>query len=198
MPRQFLKRHIPKAHDLKDQRGLGILGQRLFDPELWHLNRQCVSTAFAVGLFVTWLPIPAQMLVAGAVAMVLRCNLPISVALVWVSNPITQPALLLFAYQLGTWLLGAPAEVMAFQISWEWLRVRMGQIWAPLLLGSLVSGVVSAVLGWAGMQLLWRWHVVQRWERRRNVRKLRAILAAKMEESAAEKANDDQDRGKKI
>ncbi|MCC5872501.1 MAG: DUF2062 domain-containing protein [Gammaproteobacteria bacterium] len=190
MPRQFLKRYMPKVQDLERQRGLGILGKRLFDPELWHLNRQSVSAAFAVGLFVTWLPIPAQMLVAGAAAMVLRCNLPISVALVWVSNPVTQPALLLFAYQLGTWLLGAPAEVMAFQISWEWFRVRLGQIWAPLLLGSLVSGVVSSFLGWAGMQLFWRWHVVARWERRHNVRRLRAIMAAKREEAGLTEAQE--------
>ncbi len=179
---------MPKVHDLERHRGLGILGKRLFDPELWHLNRQCVSAAFAVGLFVTWLPIPAQMLVAGGLAMVLRCNLPVSVALVWISNPVTQPALLLFAYQLGNWLLGEPAEVMAFQVSWEWFRVRLGQIWAPLLLGSVVSGVVSGFLGWAGMQLFWRWHVVQRWERRRNVRKLRAIMVAKREEEALNEA----------
>ena len=174
---------MPKAHDLERQRGLGMLGKRLLDPELWHLNRRCVSTAFAVGLFIAWLPIPAQMLVAGALAMVVRSNLPISVALVWISNPLTLPALLLFAYQMGAWLLGEPPEFVAFQVSWEWFRTRIGQIWAPLLLGSVVCGLVSGFLGWAGMQLFWRWHVVQRWERRRNVRRLRAIVAAKREEA---------------
>jgi len=160
-----------------------MLGKRLLDPELWHLNRQCVSAAFAVGLFVAWLPIPAQMLVAGGLAMLLRSNLPISAALVWISNPLTLPAMLLFAYRLGNWLLGEPPELVAFQISWEWLQVRLAQIWAPVLLGSVVSGLISAFLGWAGMQLFWRWHVVARWERRRNVRRLRAIVAAKREEA---------------
>lgn len=160
-----------------------MLGKRLLNPELWHLNRQCVSAAFAVGLFVAWLPMPAQMLVAAAVAMLVRSNLPISVALVWISNPLTLPAMFLFAYRLGNWMLGEPPELLAFQISWEWLQMRLGQIWAPLLLGSLVSGMLSALLGWAGMQLFWRWHVVQRWEHRRNVRRLRAIVAAKREEA---------------
>lgn len=126
-----------------------------------------------------------QMLVAAAVAIVIRCNLPISVALVWVSNPVTLPALLLFGYQVGALLLGKPAEFEAFNLSWDWMRARMGQIWAPLLLGSVVCGVVSAFLGWAGMQVIWRWHVVQRWERRRNVRRLRAIMAEKEREAAA-------------
>lgn len=183
MPRQFLKRYTPKVHDLQRQRGLGMLGKRLLNPELWHINRQCVSAAFAVGLFVAWLPIPGQMLVAAGLAMLVRSNLPISVALVWISNPLTLPAMFLFAYRIGAWMLGEPPELLAFQISWEWLWMRLGQIWAPLLLGSLVSGLVSAFLGWAGMQLFWRWHVVQRWERRHNVRRLRAIVAAKREEA---------------
>lgn len=179
MPREFLRRYLPSADHLRRQRGLGMLGKKIFDPELWHLNRPSVSAAFAVGLFIAWLPIPAQMLVAGALAIVLRCNLPISVALVWVSNPITMPAMLLFAYQIGALLLGAPAEFASFTVSWEWLRDRLAQIWAPLLLGSVVIGAVSAFLGWGVMQILWRWHVVQRWERRRNVRKLRALMAEK-------------------
>lgn len=126
---------------------------------------------------------PAQMLVAAGLAMLVRSNLPISVALVWISNPLTLPAMFLFAYRLGNWMLGEPPELLAFQISWDWLWVRLGQIWAPLLLGSVVSGLLSAFLGWAGMQLFWRWHVVQRWERRRNVRRLRVIVAAKREEA---------------
>ena len=177
---------------MQRRRGLGILGRRLLEPELWHLNRQYVSTAFAVGLFVAWLPIPMQMLVAAAFAILIRCNLPISVALVWISNPVTLPALLLFAYQIGAWLLGERAEYEAFTLSWDWMQARMGQIWAPLLLGSLVCGVVSGFLGWAGMQIIWRWHVVQRWERRRNVRRLRAVMAEKEKEAAA---LSEQDRG---
>ncbi len=185
MPRKFLQTYLPSAAQLQRQRSLGILGRRLLEPELWHLNRQYVSTAFAVGLFVAWLPIPMQMLVAAAMAMIIRCNLPISVALVWVSNPITLPALLLFGYQAGAWLLGKPPELEAFELSWEWMRARLGQIWAPLWLGSVVCGLVSAFLGWGSMQLVWRWHVVQRWERRRNVRRLRAIMAEKEQEAAA-------------
>lgn len=187
MPRKFLQTHLPKAADLQRRGGLGILGRHLMDPELWHLNRQCVSSAFAVGLFVAWLPIPAQMVVAALIAVLVRSNLAISVVLVWVSNPLTMPAMLLFAYRLGAWILGEPPVFQAFELSWEWFRIRMAQIWAPLLVGSLVTGAASAGLGWASMQVIWRWHVVQRWERRRNARRLRAIVAAKeAEERAAE------------
>ncbi|MDZ7826519.1 MAG: DUF2062 domain-containing protein [Gammaproteobacteria bacterium] len=60
------------------------------------------------------------------------------------------------------------------RLSWEWLVARADEIWLPLTVGSLICGVVAAALGFATMQLLWRWHVVQRWERRRTLRRLRA------------------------
>ena len=42
----------------------------------------------AVGLFVALMPIPLQMAVAAAIAILVRSNLPISVSLVWLTNPV--------------------------------------------------------------------------------------------------------------
>ena len=183
MPRKWLKSYLPRATDLQQRGGLSILGERLLAPDLWHLTRQSVSAAFAVGLFVAWIPIPMQMAVAAGLAMLVRCNLPISVALVWISNPLTLAPMLLFAYEIGALLMGETPIIREFQLSAEWLRARLERIWVPVLLGSLVCGVASSLLGWAGMRLFWRWHVVQRWERRRNVRKLRALHAAAVKEA---------------
>jgi len=168
-----------------------MLGRHLLDPALWHLNRQSVSTAFAVGIFVAFLPIPAQMLVAAVLAVLVRSNLPISVALVWISNPVTMGPMLLYSYRTGAWILGEAPAMAAFDLSWEWMRARLGQIWAPLLVGSVSLGLAAGALAWASMQIFWRWHVVQRWERRRNVRRLRAIIAAQNVEN--EKAATDSD-----
>ncbi len=168
MPRKFIKRHIPNAKQLHKRCGpIGILGEHLHRPSLWHLNRRSVAKAFAIGLFCTWLPIPFQTIVAGFLAIVFCANLPLAVILVFISNPITMPAMFYFAYRLGASLMGIHPEAINFTFSLEWLNHMIGSIWQPLLLGSLVLGSVSSALGYVLVRILWRLHIVQRWERRK-------------------------------
>ena len=54
----------------------------LQDPALWYLNRRSVAGAFAIGMFVMYLPPLGQLLIAVAGAIAFRVNFPISVALV--------------------------------------------------------------------------------------------------------------------
>ncbi|MEE4380993.1 MAG: DUF2062 domain-containing protein [Pseudomonadales bacterium] len=174
MPRKFLQRYLPSREDLSRRGHLGMFGSRVADPDLWHLNRRSVSTAFGVGLFLAFLPLPGQMILAALVAMWLRCNVPVAFFSVWVTNPVTMPPIYFFAYKVGTWVLGVPPQVSELQLSWAWLSARLEQLWMPMLVGCLLCGVVAGTVAWGTMQLFWRWHVVQRWERRRTLRRLRA------------------------
>ena len=101
MPKRLIKKYMPDPEKLKQQKSLQFLGDRLHEPNLWHLNRRSVSLAFAVGLFAAWIPTPGQMAIAAAAAFYFRANLPISVALVWVTNPLTMPPMFYFAYIVG-------------------------------------------------------------------------------------------------
>ena len=158
---------MPNHEAVRNHRVLRMFGTLLHDPNLWHLNRRSVSGGFAVGLFMAFLPFPFQMVAAGAAAIGLRVNLPISVALVWITNPLTIPPMFYFAYRVGTWLLRLPTQQFEIQLSVDWLLMELGQIWQPLLLGSLVCGMISAVVGYVGIRLLWRMHVVERFKQRR-------------------------------
>ncbi|MEE4360890.1 MAG: DUF2062 domain-containing protein [Pseudomonadales bacterium] len=173
MPRKLLQRYLPSRDDLSRPNRLGMFGSRIADPELWHLNRRSVSSALGVGLFLAFLPIPGQMFLAAVAAIWFRFNLPVAFLSVWVTNPVTMPPIYLFAYTVGTWCLDMPPRVEELDLSWSWLAERIEHIWAPMLVGCLVCGVISGALAWGGMQLFWRWHVVQRWERRRTLRRLR-------------------------
>ncbi|MEY3042455.1 MAG: hypothetical protein RLZZ174_1537 [Pseudomonadota bacterium] len=174
MPRDFLKRHLPSPEALRRRKGLAIFRGRMSDPELWHLTRRSVSAAIGVGLFLAMLPMPGQMPVAALLALHYRFNLPVALAAVFVTNPLTMPAIYLFAYELGAYLLQTPAPATAFEFTFSWLSQRAEEIWQPLLLGCLLLGVVSGAGGFLGTQLLWRWHVLQRWEKRRMLRRLRS------------------------
>ncbi|MCU0937504.1 MAG: DUF2062 domain-containing protein [Gammaproteobacteria bacterium] len=113
-----------------------------------------------------WVPVPLQMLFAAFGAVLMRVNLPIAVAMVWVTNPITMPPLFWFAYELGLWLLRRPGLHLDTTPTLGWFAEAFGQIWQPFLLGCLVLGVTSAATGYAVSRLLWRLHVVRSWDAR--------------------------------
>jgi hypothetical protein len=166
MPKKFIKRYMPDHKVIREHKHLRIFGTLLHDPNLFHLNRRSVAGAFAVGLFVAWVPIPFQMVLAAALAILVRVNLPISVALVWVSNPFTMPPLFYFAYRLGTRILGVPAGKFNIELSFEWLGSGLAAIWQPFLLGCFVMGASCSLLGYLGMRLIWRISIINKMKKR--------------------------------
>lgn len=167
MARRLIRRWFRNLDRIREHKQLRFFGALLHDPNLWHLNRHSVAVAFAIGLFWAFIPIPFQMFPAAAFAIYFRANLPISVVLVWITNPVTMAASYYFCYTVGRLILQTPPQAFVFEPSWEWFTSELARIWQPFLLGSLVVASASSLLGYAGMRLLWRWHVVREWERRK-------------------------------
>ncbi len=166
MPRNLLRRLLPEPHRLRQERSIRLLGDALHDPNLWHFNRHSAAGAVAVGLFCAFIPIPFQMLLAAALAVLFRVNLPIAVVLVWITNPLTMAPIFLVVHKLGAWILDTPAPDLHFQPSREWLSANLVTFWKPLLVGGMVVGTVSALLGWCAAQIMWRAYVLRRYRRR--------------------------------
>lgn len=169
MPRKILQRFLPDPAALRSRRELRFLGGLLDDPFLLHLNRRSVAGACALGLFVAFIPVPGQMPIAALLAILLRVNLVLSVAMVWTTNPITMPPIFYFCYRVGSWLLGN-TEREPFQLTLEWFWLELGIIWQPFLLGCFVVGTIAAALAYTLVQLLWRLHVIRAVRHRRSRR----------------------------
>lgn len=167
MPRRFLKRFMPDHRALQQHPHLQKFGQRLMEPKLWHLNRKAVAGGAALGLFIGFMPIFGQMIVAASLAILFRVNLPTSVAVVWISNPLTMAPIYFFAYEVGSWVLHEPIGHYDFALTWEWFSSEFLLIWQPLLLGSFICGIIAAILGVIFVRLLWRLMVVRHWLQRR-------------------------------
>lgn len=167
MPKHLIKRYVPSKESIKGNKYVALFGTLLHDANLWHLNRRSVSGAFAIGLFWAMIPAPLQMLAAAACAIVWRVNLPISVALVWVTNPLTMPPVFYVCYLLGAWVLGEPALDDKIELSLDWMTSSLVHIWQPLFLGSILIGALAALLGFFGMRVFWRWHIIQKYRRKR-------------------------------
>lgn len=149
------------------------LGPRLQDPGIWHINRRSVSGAIALGLFCAFIPVPFQMFLAAVGAILFRVNILIAVPTVWVSNPVTIPPLFYFCYQVGLWILGTAGRKFNFELTFDWLANELSLIWQPFLLGCLVVGSASALLGFFSIRILWRYKIHQHVQSRK-LRKPRA------------------------
>ena len=170
MAKKLLKRWLPNPATFKEHKSLQFMEHLLHDPNLFHLNRHSVSGAVFIGLFIAFLPIPGQMPLAALLALYFRVNLPIAVALVWVTNPLTMPFIFFATYELGRLILGTPPVTFSLDISWEWLTTEFFALWKPLLLGCVISGIVSGGAGYFLMQFFWRRNVLRNWDKRKILR----------------------------
>jgi len=190
MPRNLLNRWLPKPDEVRREKSLQMFGKLLHSSNLWHLNRYSVSGAISIGLFVCFMPVPIQMLLAGAAAIAFGCNLPLSIITVWVSNPLTYPVLFYAAYLTGAWLLGHPAAPVTFEISFAWLRTTLQEIWEPFLLGCVVLGLASAVVGNVAVRIAWRLHVARSWRQRQERHRARRRTVEQSNHSVAAAASN--------
>lgn len=183
MPKRIIRRLMPDPHQIRNHKYLQFLGSHLHSPNLWHINRRSVGRAFAVGLFAAFVPVPMQMAIAGAIAIVVEAYLPVSIALVWITNPVTIPPVFYACYRLGAWLLGMEAVGGRTLFTSGKFFDALGQIWQPLILGSLVTGLTLAAAFYFGTRTAWRALVMHKWNRRRERRRAAAYYAAVVKES---------------
>lgn len=176
MPKKLFKRLTPDPRKLREHKHLRFFGKLLHNPNLWHLNRRSASYAAALGLFMAFLPIPFQTIPAAALAIVLQINLPITLALVWLTNPLTVAPVFYFTYKLGSLMLGRPPQDLLFEPTWDWLWAKLAWIWQPFVLGSVTLSIASALLGYFLVQGLWRLHVIRGWNKRKKGRQARELI----------------------
>ncbi len=167
MPKRLIRKYLPSAHKVTEHRSLKWLGAILHDTNLWHLNRRSVASAFFVGIFSCFIPIPFQMLLAASLAIYFHSNLPISVSLVWLTNPLTVAPVFYITYRFGLLLLGQEYNTSGFVWSVEAMGNNLVLIWKPFLLGSVMSGIVLGGLSYLLVRLLWRLHIQRNWLKRK-------------------------------
>jgi len=171
MPKEFIKKYLPDPESIKNSKSLAFLGPIIHDPNLWHLNRHSVTKAFAIGLFWAAIPMPLQMLAATLCAVKFKANLPLSVALVWISNPITMPPIFYSEYLLGAWILDLPQSPFEYELSLTWQKEKLYEIGIPLYFGSFITGLVASLLGYFIISVAWKRSIVKKWRQRQEKRK---------------------------
>ncbi len=81
-----------------------------------------------------------------------------------------MPPIFYASYKLGALLLDESPRHIRFEASLDWLLSSVGEFWQPLLVGCLVLGLASALVGNIVVRLIWRIHVATSWRERRRRR----------------------------
>lgn len=169
MAKALIRRYLPDPERIRELRALGPLRHRLGDPALWYLNRRSAARATFWGLLCAFLPMPMQSLPAAIAAIATRSNLPLSIVLVWVSNPLTAVPQLYGGWWLGSHLLHQDGPDLAHirQMLGTDSGALLDEALGPLLLGMPLIGLILGAIGYVGMQVFWRWQVSHAWQQRR-------------------------------
>lgn len=117
-------------------------------------NRKMVSKAILIGLFIAFIPMPMQMLAVLAFIPFVKFNVPIALAMCWVSNPITMPLIYYVEYLTGSFILGT--EVAPVQMTLEWFSENLDDIFIPLYFGTFLYSLVISLGAYWLVNHFWR------------------------------------------
>ena len=139
----------------------GMARHRAF---LWSFRSREMVTALFLGLIVAFMPLVGiQMLIVFFIALWFRANLPVIVAVQWVSNPFTMGPIYYADYQIGLAMMElfsiAPEPNPLLQPDYDWAHFELRDLGAlldtfpPMMLGGLALGsfiglVVSVAYKW--------------------------------------------------
>lgn len=167
MIRNFIHKILPKPTEIHDQVKHPWLRRLIHDPNLWHINRRSISGGVAIGLFVAFIPLPLQMLIATILAIICRVNVPVAIVGTWITNPFTFIPINYAIYSVGNLIIGKD-HVSTNQINqchFEW--GKYSEIWhqgsvciqalgKAYLIGLPIVAVCTALIGYILVRLIWR------------------------------------------
>lgn len=156
-------RFLKHPRKLRERPVMRWFARHFLDKQVWKPTQHTFAGGMAVGSFITLQLLPIQMPTATILCAIFRVNIPIALALCWVSNPVTVPILVPLEYAIGKWFLAFYTAVPTTPFP-DHLPDSAVEAWmvlkehAPvMLIGGVVLGAVCAVLGYVISWAVWGW-----------------------------------------
>jgi uncharacterized protein len=169
--RRWLKRVTPGRDTLEGHWCFKHIKALKLDPGCWSFHRHNVTRAFALGLFIAFIPptpiLPVHLVTCAILGLTFRLNLPVLFSTIFVSNPFTWLPQIAGSIWVGAKLLRIDLVPFLHVISRQSIWRDISELWAPLLLGALVLGITAAACGYILASLAWRIRVSFQLRRRR-------------------------------
>ena len=124
---------------------------------LWSFKGNAMVQALFWGIWIAMLPIVGiQMIVVFLLALIVRANLPLIVALQWISNPFTMAPIYFADYEIGLLILklfGVEyGRNKLLTAEFDWSSIEFADLWElvdtlpPMMVGGSVVGISLGVL----------------------------------------------------
>lgn len=135
-------KYAPQEHHLKDTILHKIMGERIFEPALWKPTRNGIIWAFSIGTFVAFMPVwGGQMIIVGLLAVLFRFNIPVSLLMVWITNPLTAFFIFSLEIRLGLAIMGKSDgfyKVTSIAELFSYIT--------PLVIGGVITSIAMGIL----------------------------------------------------
>lgn len=167
----FIRKQMPTREQLEANRWTRGLALR---HELWRFTRRSVPRGVAVGLLVgIFALIPGVQIIGAALLCVpSRGNIPLAVAMTFLSNPATTPLILILSAMIGNFMgFRADTDMVYAMIERhaslsEWTSWFWSDAAPALLVGLAILSVVAASIGYLVAGMIWGPLVARRRKRR--------------------------------
>lgn len=179
MPKNKIKAWLPTPEKLRENRLVAMFAPFLADPRLWQMNRNSLNRAVYVGVLAAFFPLPGQMPLAIIGALIARANIPMAVALTWITNPLTGIPVFWLAYSLGALLLGEPLiglRAIGMILTDLTLWVTADGVnpfthhkifsWQAMVVGLVLSAIITSIVLGIAFRLFWHYRTVRDWQAR--------------------------------
>ena len=169
------RKNAPTRESLEEIRWLRPFAHRVLEPSLWRFTRRSVPRGVALGLIVgIFLMIPGlQIIGAAMLALPCRANVPIAVAMTFLSNPATTPFILYLSLIVGNRFVHSTADLGTVTTMidhgaslGEWAGWAASSAAPALIAGLFVISVVTASIGYLLSAFMWRAWISRKWTRR--------------------------------
>jgi len=117
-------------------------------------NRRMISRAVLIGLFIAFIPMPMQMAAVLLFVPFIKFNVPVALAMCWLSNPLTMPLMYYMEYLTGSFLLGTEPEPV--EMTLEWFSHNFDNIFIPLYFGTAIYSIFGSLFGYFLVNFFWK------------------------------------------
>lgn len=172
---RWWRKNAPTRESLEEVRWLRPFAHRVLEPALWRFTRRSVPRGVALGLIVgIFLMIPGlQIIGAALLALPCRANVPIAVAMTFLSNPATTPFILYLSIIVGNRFIHSTVDVGTVMMMInqgaslaEWAAWLASSAAPALVIGLFVISVVTAAIGYLLSGCIWRAWISHKWNLR--------------------------------